>query len=296
MSEPFVSVVLPVWNGERFVREAIDSLLAQTYTEYEAILIDDASTDATGEILQSYASDSRFRVIHRTQNGGCSAGRNDAIAIARGEWIAFIDADDKWMPDKLQKQVELIKSEPNVRLVFTNGLTCQESGELVPFYSRPKRFPDGDVFLKLLRSDRFFTSSVMVRRQDVIDCGWFRIDLARAEDYDLWIRLFEIGGKAAGVWDRVTWFRERPDSMSKSRVLVWESIIRIFEDAFARSTSPRARWTLRGSLAEVRSKRHSARAEAMLSGSIEGSARWEFLLSWLACPRRLRGIWRAMFL
>lgn len=110
-----VSVIVPVYNGERFLRQALDSIVAQTYPQLELIVVDDGSTDATGEIAQSYA---QTRYLRQPNQGNGSA-KNTGLAAARGEFIAFLDADDLWPPDKLSAQVETLRQNPHAG--FTTG-------------------------------------------------------------------------------------------------------------------------------------------------------------------------------
>jgi glycosyltransferase involved in cell wall biosynthesis len=110
---PRVSVIVPVYNGERFIAEAIDSILAQTYPSYEIIVVDDGSTDRTGAIALSYPS---VQYLHQA-NAGTAAARNRGVEISRGEFLAFLDADDLWMPDKLSLQMAAFEADPALEIV-----------------------------------------------------------------------------------------------------------------------------------------------------------------------------------
>ena len=112
-----ISVVIPAYNAGRFIRRTIDSVLAQTYTDYEIIVVDDGSTDNTAEIVKSYGS--KVRYIYQ-QNAGDGAARNTGIYAAKGEWIAFLDHDDEWLPEKLRLQMELLKRNPQLRWCAAN--------------------------------------------------------------------------------------------------------------------------------------------------------------------------------
>src|SRR5512143_4014499 len=119
-SEPLVSVVMPVYNGARYLRQALESALNQTYRPLEIIVVDDGSTDETSAILAEFGS--RIRAI-RQKNPGSAAARNAALQAAHGEIIAFLDADDLWLPQKLEVQVAYLRAHPDVELVATRWLT-----------------------------------------------------------------------------------------------------------------------------------------------------------------------------
>jgi len=108
-TEPAVSIVIPAFNASWCIRRAVDSVLAQTFTDFELIVVDDGSTDETAEILRSYGD--ALRVVSQP-NGGMSCARNAGIRIARGRYIAFLDADDRWLPAKLERQVKLLDDRP----------------------------------------------------------------------------------------------------------------------------------------------------------------------------------------
>lgn len=126
MSAPLVSVIMPLYNCERYVREAVDSVLAQTYGNLELIVVDDCSSDASPQIIELYG-DSRIRLLRHEVNRGAAAARNTAIEHARGDYIAFLDSDDAWYPDKLEKQMAFMDRK-GAALSFTAYETIEEDG------------------------------------------------------------------------------------------------------------------------------------------------------------------------
>lgn len=138
---PLVSVVIPVFNGAAFLAEAIGSVLNQTYTELECIVVDDGSTDNTAAIVKGFGN--KIRYI-RKANGGVASARNLGVTAANGEYLAFLDADDIWLPEKLSRQVELLRARPDLGLVYTGLYLVDENfhhiGEMTP--------PDGRVALR----------------------------------------------------------------------------------------------------------------------------------------------------
>src|SRR5436309_7380613 len=122
---PKVSVIIPVFNGERYIRQTIESVLAQTYRDFELLVIDDGSTDGTAEAVKEYEKDLRY--VHQG-NGGASKARNQGIRFSQGKYIAFLDADDLWEPEKLTIQVEFLERNPKIGLVHCNCDGIDEEG------------------------------------------------------------------------------------------------------------------------------------------------------------------------
>ncbi len=126
-----VSIVMAAYNSESYIKETMDSVLAQTYKNFELIVVDDCSTDATYEILQKYAAmDTRVHLMRNKQNQGCAASRNRAIDASGGSYIAFVDSDDLWEPQKLQRQIEFMQ-EQGADLVYTNYRMLDGEGHLI---------------------------------------------------------------------------------------------------------------------------------------------------------------------
>jgi len=180
-----VTVVIPTFNSARFLREAVDSALAQTVPPMEVIVIDDGSTDNTPEIMAAYASDPRVRYL-RQKNAGQSSARNNGIRAAQGEFIAFLDADDRWKPNKLERQLERFSDE-HIGLVFTGSQVFDEHG--VRSENRANESSCDDMLRSLITTTTFIPSSVVVRKQCFDTCGLFDESLKKVEDREMWIRL-----------------------------------------------------------------------------------------------------------
>jgi len=190
---PKVSVVIPSYQAGRFIREAVDSVLHQSYKDYEIIIVDDGSTDNTKEVLASYGD--RIKVLNQN-NMGVSAARNKGIMSSRGEYIAFLDADDLWLPDKLERQVTLLEEHPEIGLVFSDMWVVGETD--VPARDRPflgksafqiGKPSKGKVFKHLFLNDFIPMPTAMVRRRCFEKVGLFDSAYDSCEDYDLWLRL-----------------------------------------------------------------------------------------------------------
>ena len=184
---PTVSVIIPTYNRAHLVGRAIRSVLNQTFQDFEIIVVDDGSTDNTEEVIKSF-NDPRIRYIRHEQNRGGSAARNTGIRAARGEYIAFLDSDDEWLPQKLERQVNAFKSlDETTGLVYTGLRFVDHKGALV-WEQRPNL--SGYIFHKLLRRNVIGTaSSVMLRRDCLLFTGLFDETLPSRQDLDLWIRI-----------------------------------------------------------------------------------------------------------
>jgi glycosyltransferase involved in cell wall biosynthesis len=190
MPSPLVSVVIPVYNGAKFLGAAIESVLAQTYQPIELIIVDDGSTDDSPELIDSYGS----RVVAvRQKNGGVGRARNAGILSARGDFVAFLDQDDWWMSDKVEKQVRVFLTNDRVGLVHTgvdhyDELTAAFVKPLDPS-SRPEELV-GNCYDRLLLGNHIYNSSVMVRKSTLDAVGGLDVEICgnTVQDYDLWLR------------------------------------------------------------------------------------------------------------
>ena len=188
---PLVSVVMSVFNGEKYLHESINSILQQTFTDFEFIIVDDGSSDNTCRIIQSY-DDPRIVLISRA-NKGITVSLNEAIYSARGIYIARQDADDISHPARLQAEVFFLSNNPKYVAIGSWFEEFSEGGSL-----RINRTPvtDSLVRLRLVWGTCFGNGSVMFVRQTAIDAGLYRQDMWLAEDYDLWMRLASYGSMA----------------------------------------------------------------------------------------------------
>jgi glycosyltransferase involved in cell wall biosynthesis len=181
-----VSVIIPVYNAEMYLRESIDSVLKQTFKNYEIIVVDDGSTDGTREIIhQSYPM---VRYIFQS-NGGPAKARNRGIAEAKGDFIAFQDADDIWLPTKLEKQVEYFRQHPDIDFTFTENSLFNSNGILKSEIGKRKRLMEGDIVRNIFWKSYVATPTVMVRKKVHQEIGGFDESLITAEDDNLWLRI-----------------------------------------------------------------------------------------------------------
>lgn len=178
-----VSVILPTFNRAYVLKRAIDSVFNQTYKDFEFIIVDDGSTDDTQELLKNYPT---IKII-TTKNQGVSAARNQAIKSARGEWVAFIDSDDEWLPEKLEKQIEYAKNHPHIQIIHGEEIWIRNGVRVNPKTKHQKG--GGDQFLPSLHLCAISPSVVMLKKSLLLDNGMFREDYPCCEDYDLWLKI-----------------------------------------------------------------------------------------------------------
>jgi glycosyltransferase involved in cell wall biosynthesis len=197
MSHPLISVVVPVWNAASFIEQTVKSVLQQTFTDFELIVVNDGSSDT--EELEAALLPYRPSLTYLSEpHRGAAAARNAALRIARGRYVAFLDADDSWLPNYLDRQMAFLREHPDVDLVYADARLTGDS----PLAGRtfmqtaPSR---GPVTLKSLLSLRchVIASGVVVRRSIVADVGMFDETIARGHDFDLWVRIARRGARLA---------------------------------------------------------------------------------------------------
>ena len=181
---PLVSVIIPTYNRGWIIKEAIDSILAQDYTEFELIVVDDGSTDHTSDVLDSYGDD--IKVLFQ-KNKGVSAARNRGIAEASGKFIAFLDSDDLWLPQKLTVQIEFFNQTPDALICQTEEVWIRNGLRVNPKKRHKK--PSGMIFNPSLELCLVSPSAVMIQRSLFGRVGKFDETLPACEDYDLWLRI-----------------------------------------------------------------------------------------------------------
>jgi len=185
-----VSVIIPTYNRLEKLKRAIDSILNQTYKDFELIIIDDGSTDDTKEYLSKKEG---IRYLYQ-ENQGVSAARNTGIGIAKGEWLAFLDSDDEWLENKLEKQIDFINANPSIKIVHTNEIWIRNGVRVNEKVKHRKM--GGWIYENSLPLCIISPSAVIIHNEVFKDKGLFDEDYPYGEDYDLWLRLtpyYEIG-------------------------------------------------------------------------------------------------------
>lgn len=205
-----ISIIVPIYNTEQYLAETIESVLAQTYSNWELVLMDDGSTDGTAYICEHYCKQDARITYHYKTNGGQASARNEGIRIALGEWIAFLDADDLWLPKKLENQLkEFTEKQPD----FLYGLGYfyyPEKEEKLVAYDWVTGEISGKAFFQILyTSCTVNTNTVLVKKTLFDTVGYFNEDelLRGTEDWDLWLRIAKGVERVYGSPNRDVYYR-----------------------------------------------------------------------------------------
>jgi glycosyltransferase involved in cell wall biosynthesis len=188
--KPIITIIMPTYNGAKWIKTAIDSVLTQSFREYEFIIINDCSKDNTEDIVLGY-KDPRIKYFKNEKNMGVQKTRNIALSKVQGEYVSEIDQDDEWVDlNKLQKQISFLKNNNDYVLVGTGAIMVNEKGDELGRYLMPDT--DEKIKSKMLRANPFIHSSVMFRAKDVKALGGYAVG-KMSEDHDLWLRLGRLG-------------------------------------------------------------------------------------------------------
>jgi glycosyltransferase involved in cell wall biosynthesis len=194
---PTVSVIIPAYNTADYIGETLESVLSQSFSDFEVIVINDGSPDT--ERLEKSIKPFESRIIYlKRDNGGPSAARNMGLRQARGEYVAFLDSDDVWFTDYLRSQMQVLRQNPGLDLVYTDILLFGDSPFAGKSYMELHPPKGAATFESVLVEDcKIPTSGTVARRQALIDAGLFDERFVRSEDYDLWLRVAHRGGRIA---------------------------------------------------------------------------------------------------
>jgi glycosyltransferase involved in cell wall biosynthesis len=185
-----VSVIIPTYNGASYVASAIQSALNQTFEDLEILIVDDASTDRTLNEIEPFLTDKRVKLLCNTSNLGIPATKNKAVKMARGQFIAFLDQDDVWLPNKLEVQINHLKQDDNIGVIASAIYFIDESGNLIGKKILNIENAQPLTQVKRLLLGNFITnSSAVVRRSCFDKVGYFNENLRGSDDYDLWVRI-----------------------------------------------------------------------------------------------------------
>lgn len=216
-----VSVIIPVYNAERYISKTLDSIIAQTYTDMEVVLVDDCSKDNSAEIIAQYQKKYPHIIYFlQPENKGAGAARNKALELAGGQYVAFLDSDDLWMPKKTEKQIKLMR-EKSCPFSYAAIEMMDEEGKII---KGKRNIKENCNYKYLLHNTIIATSSVIIDRTIL---GDFRMPLRRGgQDYATWLMLLRDGTQACGINETLVRYRVGSNSLSsnkfKSMKQVWE--------------------------------------------------------------------------
>ena len=229
---PKVSVIIPTYNCMRYVPEAVESVLNQTYRDYEIIIVDDGSIDQTRAALAKHieAHPQKVRYIFQ-QNAGEGGARNRGIKEARGEYVAFLDADDIWTPQKLEIQMNLVESlkEKNI-VVFGDAYAFNERGVITRSMFKEREPHEGSVFEELLYKNFVVTQTVVARRNLFAKVGYFKEGMKYCADFEMWLRLAK-NYKFHYVNEAIVGYRIHSNNVSGNIHKMQEYHLKVIQDA-----------------------------------------------------------------
>jgi glycosyltransferase involved in cell wall biosynthesis len=230
MSTPTVSVVLPAFNRLKYLRAAVESVFAQSFTDWELIIADDGSAQDTSDYLASLASRRRIRLLRLAHTGNPAAVRNAAVRVARGDYIAFLDSDDLWLPRKLEVQLRAQQAAGGRRWSYTALIRVDADGAVMPGEAAGRRgVPEGDIFRQLLTLEAAVaTPSVITERALLAEVGGFDEEQLYFEEYELWLRLIQVS-EICGVNEPLVMVRNHDEHYSADRVRVYEARLRLLD-------------------------------------------------------------------
>lgn len=233
---PNVSIVSPAYNAARFVEAAIDSVIAQTRTDWEMLVVDDCSRDDTTAIVQRRAAaDPRVRLLRHERNGGPAQARQTALDAARGRFVAFLDSDDLWLPAKLERQLAFMEAT-GAALSFTQFRRIDAAGAVE---GRLIDVPDTLDYHGLLKNTVIATSTVLVDREQT---GPLRMTRTYYDDYALWLGILRRGLPARGLREDLMRYRVLGQSVSRNKLRSARMVWRVYRDV-ERLSLPRAAWS-----------------------------------------------------
>jgi glycosyltransferase involved in cell wall biosynthesis len=217
-NQPLVSVIMNCFNGDTYLKEAIDSVISQTYQNWEIIFWDNASTDDSAKIAQSY--DSKVKYFHTANNTPLGRARVSAIDEAKGEYLAFLDCDDLWKNDKLEKQISAIRGKTNVGLVYSRCEIISGTNELLGKMPQREELPSGDnVFDELVKENFIPFVSALISRQKYDDVGGFPAHYKNSTDYHVFLKI-SYTYKVIAIDEVLCKYREHSGNLSHSQYVI----------------------------------------------------------------------------
>lgn len=211
--DDLVSVIIPVYNAQAFIKETINSVLLQSYNNIEIVLVDDCSTDQSPEIIKDLCKEYQNIIYFKQpQNLGAGAARNKALDLAKGQYVAFLDSDDLWEKEKIFKQIRLMKENPSCGFTYTGAIVVDENGTSL---NKKRKVKEKFTYKKLLRNTMIITSSVVIDRKKH---GDFKMSEIRSgQDYATWLILLKNEKIALGINESLCRYRITTNSLSSNK-------------------------------------------------------------------------------
>lgn len=225
---PLVSVIIPAYGVAEFIGETLDSVFAQTFTDYEVIVINDGSPDT--EQLERALAPYMSRIVYlKQENRGVSAARNTGIVAARGSFIAFLDGDDIWLPNYLEVQVKRIQADPTIDVLYPNVVLFGGSSETGEEFMTVCPSSGDVTFERLVLQECNVSNCSIARKETIVRAGMFDEALRSVEDFDLWLRVIKSGGRIAYHRDVLARYRRRSGSLTADPIWLSEHILEVLQ-------------------------------------------------------------------
>lgn len=227
--QELVSIIVPVYNAKKYIVETIESVLAQSFSHWELLLMEDGSSDGTGELLKEYLEtlgDRRLRLICLPENMGAAKARNRGMKMAGGRYIAFLDADDLWAPDKLQRELALMKQKDGA-FVFTGYEFADETGRGL---GKIVKVPETITYAQALKNTTIFTSTVLLDREKIGE-ELMEMPIIKSEDTAFWWKLLRNGFVAYGLNENLVKYRRVGKSLSSNKIEALRRIWNLYRKA-----------------------------------------------------------------
>lgn len=223
MDYGLVSIITPSYNSEKYIRETIESVINQTYRNWELLITDDCSTDHTVEIIQAFCKrDNRIKLFRLQKNSGAGAARNNSIRQANGVYMAFLDSDDLWLPSKLERQISFMY-ENNFLVSHTSSLTCDEQGKIYAFNPAYKTVTYKDI----CNCDKCGTTELIY---NIDKLGKFEMPILRKrQDWAFKILLLRKAKIAHGMYDTLSIYRTRSESLSRKKLSLIKYNVQVYK-------------------------------------------------------------------
>lgn len=233
-----ISVVIPVYNSEKYIAKTLDSVCKQSLLPYEVVIIDDGSKDRTVDIINRYVEKhhlpDNFINVYSQKNAGAGEARNTGILKAKGNWVSFLDSDDIWNLKKIEYVYEAIKAHSDCVIITHDQLyTYEDKRKKNRVYLLHKNYnPQKDFFVQLYKGNLFSTSCMTIKKEVFISAGVFDTTLQPAEDYDMWMRI-SMYGNPYFIKKVLATYRVRSDSISSERLRRYNAVMRICRNYFS---------------------------------------------------------------
>lgn len=239
---PKLSIVVAVYNAERYIKESLDSVFAQPYDDFELILINDGSTDNTLDLLEPYTKHSNVILMQNKYNEGYGFSRNRGFVKARGEYIAIHDADDVSLPHRFQKEVNLLDAQKEITIVGGHAIRISDTGQVIGNMAYPPE-TTGEAFriIRQFKLNPIIDPSSMFRRQPILDIGAYRMEpgLRTVHDFDLWCRLLLEGHHLYNFQEPLIKYRINPAGITRIKKQEQTEATDIIWAAFKRKSFPK---------------------------------------------------------